>query len=87
MLRVLEETIPVQRIWLDTAEEKETPRTSFAGAPPEEVTSMLLVLYRNMVLRRGYTPEEARSRLRQTEPFDVYPEFVNCLPDVVEPEE
>ena len=87
MLRVLEETIPVQRIWLDTAEEKETPRTSFAGAPPEEVTSTLLAIYRNMVLRRGYTPDEARSRLRKTEPFDSYPEFVMSLPDVTEPEE
>src|SRR5690606_17218822 len=27
MLRVVEETVPVQRIWLDTAENKDTPRT------------------------------------------------------------
>src|SRR6266481_601037 len=29
MLRVIEETVPVQRIWLDTAEARETPRTCF----------------------------------------------------------
>lgn len=35
MLRVIEETVPVQRIWLDTAENKETPRTGFEGEPNE----------------------------------------------------
>ena len=81
MLRVLEETIPVQRIWLDTAEARETPRTGFAGEPPAEVNAILLVMYRNMVLRKGLSPKLARERLLVTEPFNNHPELVAALPD------
>lgn len=81
MLRVIEETIPVQRIWLDTTEAKETPRTGFAGEPPAEVVSILDVVYRNMVVRKGLSPENARKRLLDTEPFNNYPELVAGLPD------
>lgn len=81
MLRVIEETIPVQRIWLDTTEARETPRTGFAGEPPAEVISILDVVYRNMVMRKGLSPEHARQRLLGTEPFNNYPELVAGLPD------
>jgi len=81
MLRVIEETIPVQRIWLDTTEARETPRTGFAEQPTEEVTAILRVLFRNMVLRKGLTPALARERLASTEPFNNYPELVAALPD------
>jgi hypothetical protein len=81
MLRVLEETIPVQRIWLDTTEARETPRTGFAGQPPKEVSEVLTVMYRNMVLRQGLSPALARERLLSTEPFNNYPELVATLPN------
>ncbi|MCC2596084.1 ATP-binding protein [Pusillimonas sp. MFBS29] len=81
MLRILEETIPVQRIWLDTAEARETPRTGFAEEPAAEVLKVLQVLYRNMVLRKGVSPHRARELLLTTEPFDNYPEIVHALPD------
>src|SRR5262249_39455415 len=67
MLRVLEETIPVQRIWLDTTEARETPRTGFAGEPPAEIAAILSVMYRNMVLRKEISPSIARDRLLSTE--------------------
>lgn len=81
MLRVIEETIPVQRIWLDTTEARETPRTGFSGQPPAEVVSILDVVYRNMVTRKGLSPEHARQHLLGTEPFNNYPELVAGLPD------
>lgn len=83
MIRVIEETVPVQRIWLDTAEGKETPRTGFAGDPPAEVRSVLSAVYRNLVLRKGMSPELARERLLHTEPFHNYPELVGSLGDEV----
>ena len=82
MLRVLEETIPVQRIWLDTAEARETPRTGFAGEAPSEVIAILDVVYRNLVVRKGFAPDLARQQLLQTEPFNNYPELVAGLPDI-----
>jgi hypothetical protein len=81
MLRVIEETVPVQRIWLDTAENKEAPRTGFAETPSEEVVNVLMVLYRNMVLLKGMSPNMARERLLNSEPFQNYPDFVAALPD------
>ena len=47
MLRVIEETVPVQRIWLDTTEGKEVPRTGFVGEAPTEVVAVLEVMFRN----------------------------------------
>ncbi len=87
MLRVIEETIPVQRIWLDTAEGKETPRTGFAGDPSAEVRAILEVMFRSFVSRRGLSPDDARKRLLHTEPFNNYPDLVSALPDELPVEE
>jgi hypothetical protein len=79
MLRVVEETIPVQRIWLDTTEARETPRTGFSGELPAEILEVARVLYRNLVERKGLSPELARQRLRLIEPFHLHPEIVSRL--------
>ena len=79
MIRVIEETVPVQRIWLDTTEGRETPRTGFGGAPPAEVATVANVLFNDLVARHGLTPEMARERLLRTEPFHNHPELVAGL--------
>ena len=79
MLRVIEETVPVQRIWLDTAENKETPRTGFAGEPPEAVVSVLKTLFADMVGRRSMSAEAAKRTLMATEPFQNFPSLVAAL--------
>ena len=81
MLRVIEETVPVQRIWLDTTEGRETPRTGFAGEARAEVRSVLMVMYRNLVLRKGISPSIAREQLLHTEPFNNHPDIVAALPE------
>lgn len=81
MLRVIEETIPVQRIWLDTTEARETPRTGFSGESPAAILEVLQVLYRNFVTKKGMSPEMARDRLRTTEPFNLHPHLVDQLQD------
>lgn len=79
MLRVIEETVPVQRIWLDTAEDKETPRTGFGGESPKEVMTVARTLFNSMVRRKDMAPELARASLLRTEPFDQYPELIAAL--------
>ncbi len=69
MLRVIEETVPVQRIWLDTTEGKEVPRTGFADEVPSEVVPVLRVLFRNLVQRKGQSPVLARQQLIRREIF------------------
>lgn len=87
MLRVIEETVPIQRIWLDTTEGQETPRTSFAGEPSSEVRGVLMVMFRNLVLRKNMSPQLARQRLLQTEPFNNYHDLIASLPDDPHPGE
>lgn len=79
MLRVIEETVPVQQIWLDTAEAKETPRVGFDGMPPEEVKSIAQTLFNNLVSRKGMSEESARRQLAVTEPFDNWISFIETL--------
>lgn len=79
LLRLIEETVPVQRIWLDTAEDKETPRTGFAGAPDDEVMETLHSMFDALVKFRGLSPSEARERLGRTPPFDRYLNLVSAL--------
>jgi hypothetical protein len=81
MLRVVEETVPVQRIWLDTAEQKETPRTGFSGEPTESVVSVLRILYDDMVVRKAMSSMLAKQALAKTEPFHKYPDLIAALPD------
>jgi hypothetical protein len=79
--RILAESLPVQRIWLDTTETKETPRTGFDGEPPSVVRELALTLFRNLVQRGGLSPADARIQLSRTEPFHAFPDLVQTLPD------
>jgi hypothetical protein len=79
MLRVIEETVPVQRIWLDTAENKETPRTGFDGEPNAAVVEVATVLFDDLIERKGLSVEEARKSMARTEPFQKYPALVAKL--------
>ncbi len=79
MLRVIEETVPVQRIWLDTAEHKETPRTGFEGEPNATVIEVAQVLFDDLIERKGLSVEEARKSMLRTEPFQKYPALVAKL--------
>ncbi|MES2934821.1 MAG: ATP-binding protein [Pseudomonadota bacterium] len=85
MLRVIEETVPVQRIWLDTAEHKETPRTGFSDAPPEAVVAVLNTLFADMVGRKGMSVEVAKRALLSTEPFQNYQSLIARLGSQGEP--
>ena len=79
LLRLIEETVPVQRIWLDTAEQNDTPRGEFVAAPAAEIEETLISLYEALVEFRGMAPDEARQRLARTHPFDQYPEIVDKI--------
>ena len=79
LLRLLEETVPIQRIWLDTAEDKETPRTGFADASNAEIQDTLSSMYEALVRHRGLSEGEARERLGRTPPFDRYLDLVATL--------
>ena len=79
MLRVIEETVPVQQIWLDTAEARETPPVAVPASPPEEVRLLMQRVLTGLVRRKGLSLEAARVQLARTEPFDSWPSHVATL--------
>jgi hypothetical protein len=81
MLRIIEGTLPVQRIWLDAAEAREAPLAPSSREISEELRLVLDVLYRNLVRRKGLSPAFAREQLLRTEPFHNFPDLVAALPD------
>ena len=78
-LRIVEETVPVQRIWLDTMEKGEVKTANFSASPSDEVMAVLLGLYRHLTTRVGLTPDLARNQLLSTEPFQNFPNVVASL--------
>jgi len=84
MLKIIEETIPVQRIWLETTESGEQPKGGFNGEPESAVVEVMMVLYRNLLRRKGLSADSARRQLLRTEPFDLYPRLIQSLPDTIE---
>lgn len=79
MLRVIEETVPVQRIWLDTAENKDTPRVGFEGEASEAVMEVACTLFNDLIDRKGLSVEDARKSMLRTEPFQQYPALIESL--------
>jgi len=79
VLRIIEETVPVQRIWLDTAESKEAPSSSNPRSSSVEVNSVLNSVFLSLVKRKGYSIDDAKKYLLRTEPFDAYPELVKAI--------
>ncbi len=81
-LRIIEETVPIQRIWLDTAEDRETPRNGLIDAPKPEILDLMNIAYANLVEQRKLPPSEAKAKLLLIAPFDRFPELVEHLPIV-----
>ena len=83
LLTLIENTIPVQRIWLDAAEGRDAPGRMSETAPSEVMQEILLTVYRNMLRRNGLLPEEIRQQLKRTEPFCEFPDLIENLPDEI----
>lgn len=41
----------------------------------------MMVMYRNMIERKGYSATAAKEQLKNTEPFHAYPALISALPD------
>jgi hypothetical protein len=78
LLSLIAETVPVQRIWLDTAEQTNVSRGGYAAAL-DEIETTLTSLFEALVEFRGLSPDEARLRLSRTPPFDQHPDIVQRI--------
>jgi len=78
MLRVLEETVPVQQIWLDIAEQTRNPALPFDGVEFAVIRSDIRLVYEFLV-NSGINKETARAQLLTIEPYNRYPDLINEL--------
>jgi hypothetical protein len=79
MLRVIEETVPVQQIWLDSAEARDGPAPAQEAAPAPELVAVMQRLFSSLVRRKGLSEADARAQLLRTEPFSAWPDQVGAL--------
>jgi len=75
LLRLIEEFIPIQQIWVDAAEADETQSRPFESATSEELIEMIPMLYRAFRLS-GLSHTQALESLTSTEAFGDRNELV-----------
>jgi len=80
LLRLLEETVPVQQIWIDNSTEPEKQPQPFDGTPSEQVLEVMVEIYRAL-RKSGMTQEQARDRILTMEPFQHFETLVKTLSD------
>jgi hypothetical protein len=71
--------VPVQKIWLDTAENKDTPVTNFSSSSEDAVLSIMQTFLNDMITRKGMTLDAAQKRLLFTDPFQNFPHLISKL--------
>jgi len=79
LLRLVEGTVPVQRIWLDTAEDDEPPTSILEEQADPALVEMMEAMIDALVHSRGLSEAEARERLSRTRPFDKRPDLIAGL--------
>lgn len=84
LLTLIEQTVPVHRIWLDAVECEGAMAVSPMAEEPEALREIGRVLIRHMTASAGLTPAEAGAQLLRTEPFQDYPETVAELCQEIE---
>jgi hypothetical protein len=78
LLRIIEETVPVQQIWLDTADNESEHSVPYDGVDEDVVCADLRRLY-ECLLSSGVPQQEALMNLASMEPFNRYPQLISKL--------
>jgi hypothetical protein len=78
LLRLLEETVPVEQIWLDTAEQSRDHAAPYAGIELAIIKADMRRVVEFFV-KTGINRNTAIERLRSIEPFDRYSKLINEL--------
>ena len=78
MLRFLEETVPVQKIWLDAAEANHANAIPYEGIDEKILVADMKRIW-EILLESGVSKDEARMRIGSMEPFNRYPKEISHL--------
>ena len=74
LLRLLEETVPVPMITLESSEHPDKLSMPFEGAQTQEILEIMMQAYISLV-KTGISPEDAKKRIMTMEPFFYYEEL------------
>lgn len=74
--RLLEQTVPVEKIWIDTVEQGELPATPFTGETRDGIRNFAKQMMHSLVRANG-TEDDARDRLKRMAPFDQFPDIID----------
>lgn len=80
LLKLIEETVPVNLILIDNAEGSDKHGKPFEASPSSELKEVAIEIYRTL-LKSGLTPQEVKNKILTMEPFDNYPDFVLKIVD------
>ena len=75
--RLLENTVPVEKIWIDTVEQGELPATPFSGETRAQIRALARDLLASLMRGSGLPEGEARAQLRRMAPFDQHSELID----------
>ena len=78
LLRLLQETIPLQHITIASTEKPDAQPQPFEGADEHQIMEVMLTLFRSF-RANGCTVDEARNRLRTHWPFELFPALLASL--------
>jgi hypothetical protein len=80
LLRLLQETIPLQHITISSTEKPDDQPQPFEGANETQIREVMLSLFRSL-RASGCSVDEARSQLRTYWPFELFPALLATLED------
>lgn len=85
ILRLVEEYVPVQQIWVDMAEGDESQNLPFESAAEQEIIEIIKTLY-SAFLKSGMSRDDAKARIVSTEAIGDRFELVEPTIDAIERE-
>lgn len=77
MLVTLEETVPIQQIWLDSAERSDESSKPFVNTGTGQMESVIKLTYTILHEKQGFSIETAKQYLKSMDAFIDYPDIVD----------
>ena len=75
--RLLEQTVPIEKIWIDTVEQGELPALPFAGESREQIRDFAIELLSSLIKASSEDETSARDQLKRMAPFNQFPEIID----------
>jgi len=75
--RLLEQTVPVEKIWIDTVEQGELPASPLSGETREQIREFARDLLNSLSKASGADAASVREQLKRMAPFDQCPEIID----------